>query len=162
MEKNTMGTFKRMINYRVVTLAVLALLFDGFATAQIPTYHPGQTLRISVTFEGPDAGRITQVQMVLATPKPDASQPGFSASINGGSSERKGNTNTFEVSWEIQPNQASGDYTLNQLNVYFDKGNQISLTYLSPADFPTRVFRIGNSGALIKPKIKDVQDTSKP
>jgi hypothetical protein len=155
-EKNKAMRTTSNISLYVLPL-VLTLILSLSARAQGPVYHPGQTIRISVTFEGPDAGRIKQVQMHLVNTKSDPSQPGYSYQINGGSSERKGNTNTFEVSWEIHPNQASGDYSLNQLNVAFDQDNQISISYVSPADFPERIFKIDNHASLVKPTIKDVK-----
>lgn len=153
-----MSTFQKAVVYGVSTFAVLVSLLNNSARAQGPIYTPGKTIKIAVTFEGPDAGRIKQVQMYLSTKDADPSQPGFLADIGGGTSERVGNTNTFEVSWPVKENQASGDYSLYQLNVMLGEGNQFTIVYRSPADFPVRMFKINNPGTLVKPTIKDVKE----
>lgn len=157
MEKMTMKNFKKTVGYSVSTFVVLVLLFNSSAKAQAPTYGPGQTIRISVTFEGPDAGKISAVMMSLSIPSPSLSQPGFKTDIFPGDSKQTG-PNTFEVSYKIPENQASGDYPLGQLRAVIDRDAPITLFYNAPTDFPVRNFKIDNHKTMVKPTIKDVKE----
>src|SRR5580700_5145233 len=80
-EKQTMRAFKKILSY--CTPIVLVLMFNLSATAQA-VYHSGQTIRISVTFEGPDAGKIAQATMNWDTPTVPTNQPGFSQQMYSG------------------------------------------------------------------------------
>jgi hypothetical protein len=138
---------------------VLTLILSLAATAQGPVYHPGQTIRISITFDGPDAKKIDRVAMSLSSAA-SPSQPGFRTEIYSEDS-KKTSPATFEVSYAIPDIQGSGDYQLNQIRVFASVetgGPQITLYYNSPTEFPARTFKIDNSNTLIKPTIKDVKE----
>jgi len=134
----------------------------GIGAGQV-VYHPGQTIRISVTFEGPDVGKIKGIGMDLSIPNGPASQPGFGTSIYSGDSKPAGSKNTFEVSYKIPDTQASGDYKLTQLRAEMSTGTgSVTVYYASPSDFSVRTFTIDNQNTLVKPTIKDVKDLSHP
>jgi hypothetical protein len=139
-----------------VALTVLVLLFNSSAKAQAPplTYQPGQTIRVSVTFEGADASKINSVQMVWDTPKAPDNQPNFPIQIYPGTSKKIPGSNTFEVSYEVPKNQASGDYTLSQIRGVVDSPS-VTLFYSRP-EIPERKLTIKNTETLEKPKVKDV------
>lgn len=151
-----MKDFRKAVN--VSMFVVLVLLFGHSANAQGPVYHPGQTIRISVTFEGPDAERINLVYMNLSIPQTSvlASQPGFKYDIFPGESKPTG-PKTFEVSYKVPDNQASGDYPLGEIRAVINREAPIELRY-SPEEFPRRTFKIDNPNTLVKPKIKDVKE----
>ena len=153
-----MNRFERMFAC-LFLLAPAVLLLNLSATAQTPIYKPGQTIRISVTFEGLDAGKVTGAGMNLTLPDqvPRFAQPGFSSSECCGDSKPTGRPNTFEVSWKIPDNQASGDYQLTQLRAIFNDPG-VTLSYVPPVDFPARTFRIDNPRTLVKPSVKDVKE----
>ncbi len=138
-----------------VALAAV-VMFSLSANAQEPTQHPGQVVKISVTFDGPDAGKITGAAMNWYTQTNPANQPGFAQSIFSGQSQKTA-PNTFEVSFTVPDNQASGVYTLNQIRAITGNGS-IIIYYNSPADFPARTVKIDNSNTLVKPSIKDVKE----
>jgi hypothetical protein len=154
--EKTMRTFRRVVVYSASTFAVLVMLFSSSAKAQTPTYHPGQTIRISVTFEGPDAGKIAQATMNWSTPSLAANQPAFSQSMYS-SESRQTAPNTFEVSFKIPETQATGEYALDQLRGSTSAPVSVVFFY-GPADFPVRKAKVENSNALTKPTIKDVKE----
>jgi hypothetical protein len=149
-----MPAFRKAVDYGTSMLVVLVLVFNNSAKAQGPVYHPGQTIRISVTFEGPDAGKVDAARMDLSTPKCSDSQPNFNPSIYSGDSKPAGR-NTFEVAYKITDTQCSGDYTLIQLRAGI---GAIEVIYKSPADFTAKAFKIDNPNTLVKPQIKDVKE----
>lgn len=154
-----MRHFTKISSY--LTPILLTLTLSPSARAQTPVYHPGQTMRLSITFDGPDAPKISSVVIVCDTPKSPDSQPNFSTQIYPGTSKQIG-ANTFEISYLIPDTQASGDYTLNQIRGVATVGSgptqsNVTLFYQSPADFPGRKFAIDNSQILQKPKIKDAK-----
>lgn len=54
------------------------LLSTQLAVGEGPLpYHPGDVIRVSVTFEGPDADKIEKVDMVMRTPRVETNQAGF-------------------------------------------------------------------------------------
>jgi hypothetical protein len=130
----------------------------GIANAQqMPSYKPDQTITISVTFEGSDAARIKWVLMVWNLPKAPDTQPNFSTQLNSGNqnNSRKTGPNTFAVSFKIPHNQASGDYTLAQIQATVDSP-AVTLDYENQ-EIPERKVIINNTETLEKPKIKDVK-----
>jgi hypothetical protein len=151
-----MRASEKAVCCRVWAIAILVVLFSGYAKAQAPVYHPGDVIRISVTFDGPDAGHITAAMINLGTPKAPSNQSGFSTEIFPGVSKQTG-PNTFEVSYTIPETQASGEYPLSQIRALFGpSGAQITLFYNSPTDFPSKTFKIDNPKSIVKPTIKSV------
>jgi hypothetical protein len=140
-------------------MVLAALLLCGSAKAQTPAvapeYHPGDTIKISVTFEGPDAGKISTAQINLHVPSPLPNQLGFKTEIFPGESKSTG-PNTFEISYKIPEDQASGDYALGEIRAILYPESPITLTY-TPAEFTAKTFKIVNPKTLVKPKIKDVK-----
>lgn len=138
-----------------VALAAV-MLFNLATSAQTPAQHPSQTIKISVTFDGPDAGKVTSATMNWYTDTIPANQPGFNQSMYSGQSQKTA-PNTFEISFTIPDNQASGEYTLTQIRAIANNGT-ITINYNSPADFPARKVKIDNPNTFVKPSIKDVKE----
>jgi hypothetical protein len=141
-----------------IWLIAIAALFMSFAAAQtaVPTYKPNQTITISVTFEGIDVSKITAVRWIANISTPALpSQPKFSTQMNAGASKPGSTPNTFDVSFTVQTNQASGDYDLNDIRATVANPS-VDLMY-APPEFPQRMLRIDNSQTLTKPTIKDVK-----
>jgi sporulation-control protein spo0M len=140
-------------------MVLAAVLFCGSAKAQAPAateYHPGDTLKISVTFEGGDTDKITAVSMYLVNSKPPVDQPGFQSDVRSRDSKQI-SPNTFEISYTIPENIASGEYHLNDITAsFFKAADRVNLSY-GPSEFPAKAFTIKNSKTLVKPKIKDVR-----
>jgi hypothetical protein len=155
-----MGELWYMKKILKTTILAGALLSLGIAQAQttLPAYRPHQTIRITVTFEGVDASKITGVQMLWDTPKAPEDQPSFATQIFPGNSNKVGDS--FEVSFEVPENQASGEYTLTQIRAVFGSPS-VTLLYSAP-DIPLRKLTIHNTEKLEKPKVKDVKVVSVP
>lgn len=156
-----MRGFRKVEVFSASILTALVLLCNSSAKAQVPTYHPGETIRIPITFDGPDAPKISAVQIVCDTPKSPEKQPNFSTQVFPGVSKQSG-VNTFEISYLIPDTQASGEYTLDQIRAIATIGSgpsqsSVQLLYLA-TEFPARKFTINNSQTLEKPKIKDVKE----
>lgn len=143
----------------VPIVALLVFLFAGATQAQTPVpvvYHPGQTITVTVTFEGKDADKIVSAAMNMTIPEQPKDQAGFQNSFYSPASKNVG-PNKFEISFTIPDLQASGDYKLDQIRAFAGPGSSIVLYYNPPVDFTTKIFRIENSAKFDKPKIKDVQ-----
>jgi hypothetical protein len=133
---------------------VLVVLFCGSASAQTPVYHPGDTIKISVTFAGPDAGKIDSAAADLKIANGPTDQPGFSIDLY--SQEASPTTsNTFVISLKIPKSQASGDYKLVLIRGFVPEP-KITLEYFAPADYSERTYTIQNPEHFVKPTIKDV------
>ena len=136
-------------------LSVAILLGSSLLHAQA-VYHPGQVIHVSVTFEGPFVSKIKKVQVAasLLTAPPD-SQPGFKTEIFLTESKQAG-PNTFDVSYLVPDNQASGDYPMKQIRVGLIDSS-LTLFYEAQTDFSPKTLKIENPESFVKPKIKDVQ-----
>jgi hypothetical protein len=139
------------VGYKLM-FVVLVLLLCGSAKAQQPVYHPGQEIKITLTFEGPDAGKISLVQAFLQTPDTAKNQPGFRQDMSASDSKTT-KPNTFELVFKIQENQASGEYTLDQIRGTIDRDAPITLYYRAPADFPVKTFKVENPKTIVKPTV---------
>jgi hypothetical protein len=129
----------------------------GFsAKAQTPTYHPGDTVTVSIAFDGPDADKITSAAWNLSTPKTPNNEAGFSPSLYCSTSKVSG-PKTFDVSCKIPNNQSSGEYQITELRGAVDSLG-VTLFYERGTDeVPIIVIRIDNSHMLTKPSIKSVK-----
>ena len=147
---------------KISVFAVIVLNFS-FVLAQtpVPAYRPGQTISFSVTFEGHDVAHISNVSAYASTPQVPDSQPGFQRDFGFNVSKQIG-PNTFEFSYVIPHNQASGDYQLGSITATVGTQETIPITYHSPSEFPARKFTITNPKTLEKPTIKDVKELSTP
>jgi hypothetical protein len=148
------------INRMLWTLILAILAFVGSAKAQAtppPVYHPGQTISVSVTFDGPDAPKIIGANMtahLMGQPKP--SQPEFQTGF-GATEQTKTGPNTFKIDFTISDNQASGDYQFVQISATLQIGNngRVSFVY-APQDYQIKTFTIENPNTVTKPGIKNI------
>jgi len=140
----------------VLSIAVLFLLLSNGANAQAPVYRPNDIVKISVSFEGPDAGKINGGRMYWEAPKnPDPKQSTFSTNITSTISSRK-DGNVLEISFVIPQSQASGEYKLGEIDLYISFANGSIPFIYSAGEFPAKTIRIENTLGVTKPKIKDV------
>ena len=135
-------------------LSIVILLGAGLLQAQT-VYHPGQVIHVSITFDGPNIVKIKGVQVVAKIPTAPDSQPGFKAEMFFTESKPIG-PNTFDVSYRVPDNQASGDYSLKQIRASLTDSS-LTLFYESEQDFTAMILKIENVQSFVKPKIKDVQ-----
>jgi hypothetical protein len=149
------STVQRLRKFSHLIGIVLALSFSAKAQSASPTYHPGDVIRISVTFDGPDSGKIDVVAIDFVVHKTSDDQQGFVTEMFPGNSEKTG-PGAFVVSYKIPENQASGDYNLGQIRATFDRDAPVTKFYQSPDEFPGQTIRIENSRTVVKPKIKSV------
>ena len=140
-----------------VATAVLFLVFSGAARAQAPVYHPGDTIKVSVTFEGPDAAKITNVNMYVNTEKAAPNQEGFEKDFRTNQFNRI-NPVTFEITYTVPQNLASGEYHLEDITVVLDQSAPIRFSYRSPTDFKPKTFKIENPKTVTRPTIKDEKE----
>lgn len=151
-----MRAFRKFLGYTLAALTVLVLLANSNANAQTPVYHPGQKLIITISFDGPDADKVTAADFNFGLPGGSTpSQPGFSAAMFSNNSKPAAAPHTFEVTFDIPDNQASGEYHLSQIRAAFNSPS-VALTY-SGDELPARVAKIENPRTLTKPKLKDVE-----
>lgn len=138
---------------------VMMLAFGTMAPAQTPThvYHPGDMLRISVTFDGPDAGKIQRAAFAINTSESAKNQPGFAISLYTQESKLTA-PNTFEISVKIPENQASGDYLLTMIRGFVAEPEVMLEYHNTSGDFKERTYTIVNRDHLVKPTIKDIKE----
>jgi hypothetical protein len=152
------------INKVQIFMVLAALLFCVTAKAQtpatpatLPTYVPGDTIKITVTFDGPDAGKVVCAFLnAQLTSAPDPNQPNFSSSF--GASECKLTApNTAEISCKISDTILSGEYQLTSITATVKPGKEGNINYgYAPSEFPALKFKITNSITIKKPGIKSV------
>lgn len=145
----------QIFNKWILAVAVvLSLAVSAKAQEQTQVYHPGQIIKVSVTFDGPDADKISKVAVNLKTSQSPADQPGFSTDLY---SQESSSTvpRTFVISLPIPTTQASGDYQISQIRIFVTEPN-INLIYSPPGDFTTKTYTIKNPEHFVKPDIKSV------
>src|SRR5262249_23769740 len=146
----TPGEKKKTMKRRIITTIQIAMaialatvpLRAQNATRVTPFYKPGDTLRLSVAFDGTNIDDIKDLQISLLfndAQIPD-NQRGFNTQPYGGESKRVSPT-AFELSFKIPDNCATGNYYLRLLATV----NGRRIFYSSPKDFDQRIFRIENS-----------------
>jgi hypothetical protein len=145
-----MNTIKR------VAIAVAAVLALGIS-AGAQTYHPGQTIRLSAKFDGPDAARVVcgSANINLRTVS-NPNQSNFDTGI--GSTCKQVEPGVLELDCKIPDTIASGDYELQAIGVAVSVGtnNQsIGFSYRTP-DVPALTFKIENPNTAKKPNLKSV------
>ncbi len=149
-----------MRSVKAFILTVLVLVIGSNARAQSPVYHPGDTIRVSITFEGPDAARITSAFMVLATSEPASdNQPGFSKQCQSDSTAVS--STTVVLTCKILDNQASGEYKLTLIRAVINQSAPVAFEYAPPNDFRPKAFKVENPNHVVKPTIKDVKELPK-
>jgi hypothetical protein len=149
------------INRASIFMIFAALVFCGSVRAQAPAtspiYVPGDTIKITITFDGPDAGKIICANLsAQLTSTPDPNQPNFSSSF--GASECKLTApNTVEISCKIAGNILSGEYELKSITATVKPGQEGNVNFnYAPPEFSALKFKITNSATIKKPGIKSV------
>jgi hypothetical protein len=150
-EKSAVSTIK---NVAIAAAVVFALA----VSANAQSYHPGQTIRIAATFEGPDAAKVTcgnfngQLTSV-ASPN----QPSFQTNISSTDCKQTA-PGVLELDCKIPDTQASGTYELRAINIGVAVGpnkQDVGFTY-NGSDVPSLTFKIDNENTTTKPKLKKV------
>lgn len=153
----------RMIIYsgRIIAVALIGLAIAATALAQqaevsrIRTvYHPGDTITLSLVFDGPGAVQLHELRMTLTAPE-NKDQPGLAASIMTITSKKSG-PEEFEVRYVIPESQATGDYNLIQVLARTAGPNPLTFSYDRTNNLPPLVVRIENDRRGVKPKLKAV------
>jgi len=140
-----------LIKLAAMTVLVGAQIFGQNVAVQ-RVYHPDDVIRLQVTFEGPNIADLRWVSIQLYGQQLVAKdQPGFENQLSGGDSKRI-SENTFETSFKIPQNAATGDYKLVLAATVPGR----SLRYESPKDFKEEIFHIDNPSHFESPKIKSV------
>jgi hypothetical protein len=138
------------IAWKSVFVVIMLAGLSGVVHAQ--TYKPGDKITLKVTFEGKDASRITYVSMSIRTGGDLPTQPNFATDL-GTSDFKSVGPNTFEATFVVPDNQASGDYQLVEIQARID---QLVTLHYSQTEYPERHFKIENSKTIEKPKIKSL------
>jgi uncharacterized protein YfaS (alpha-2-macroglobulin family) len=144
-----MNTIKKI----AVTVAVV-LGLGVSAKAQTPIYRPGDVIKVTVTFSGPDADRIKKISAEMQVPEVSTDQAGFSNDLQSQDSSPAG-PHTFTVSLKVPETQATGDYKLRWVTAYAAEPN-VNVSYVAPADFTAPTFRIENRTRFVKPAIQSI------
>lgn len=143
---------------RIFKTIVLAgtLLGLGIAQAQQVTElakHPGDVLKFSLTFSGPDADKVQKVVASIARTGPNpqpANQSGFPTGADSGWVTNQTSTRTSVVEIKIPTNIMSGSYRL-QIDTSATIGGA---EYLAGKDFPLPEIHIENPNTFTPPKIE--------
>jgi hypothetical protein len=137
----------------VILFALLILDNAALAQTPLPSYKPGDKLKITVTFAGPDAGKIINVGISLGLTTPRVSgQESLSGGVGCTGTRVEGNK--FEATCEIRDNTAAGEYSLEQITAGLHDPDG-SFTY-AKNELPARTFKVENPRKLTKPELKDV------
>lgn len=157
MEDCLVNISRKLFDFRAWALVATVLIISGSAKAQIasPIYHPNDVIKISVTFEGKDAERISHASAELKTADEHSDQLNFTGDFTGESTDVPG-AKTFEILVKVPANATSGTYKLVNITAYVRDLN-INITYVSPADFKALTYVVENASHLVKPTIKDVR-----
>lgn len=139
-----------------VAVAVAAILALGIS-ASAQTYHPGQTIRLSARFDGPDAAKVVcgSVNINLKG-EPGEDQSDFNRGF-GANTCKQIEPGVLELDCVIPDTVASGDYELQAVNIGVSVGTDqaIGFTYRAP-DVPPLMFKIDNPNTAKKPNLKSV------
>lgn len=140
---------------KILTLLIFLLSLGISAKAQGPVYRPGDSIRITVTFDGPDADKLTTANMYLEGPASNLppGQEGFLAQISTANAQKVA-PGKFTISYLIPENLASGEYHLIAITGFI---GPIAFTYQATKDFQPKSFKIENSKTYKRPTVKDVQ-----
>jgi len=103
------ASIRRAFDIQVICRFIL--LMSSTTNAQGPFYHPGDVIRISITFDGPDADKISLAKIDSSIQKTREDQSGFLTEIFPGES-KKDRTKHFRGVLQNPENQASGEYPL--------------------------------------------------
>ena len=144
------GRLFRILNLTSIVFTILlACSLSQAKDAKELAIRPGDTLRFEVKFEGPDAGKITQITLFLRSKTGEpADQVGFGEVVQSPPFKPL-SLNTFQAEIKITDNIATGDYVLQigaeavQGGVSYDAGKQFQL----------HSFHIDNSRKFTPPKI---------
>ena len=147
----------KSVGYILAVAAIVNLV--GIIHAQVAErkYHPGQSIEVTITFDGPDADKITTAQINMSVPAP-ADQHDFKTDIYPGTSTRTA-PGKFLVTYQIPQSQATGDYTLSEIRAILDVGKDapITIIYHAPSDFQAKTYKIDNPNKITKPTITSVK-----
>jgi hypothetical protein len=142
----------------MVAVAVVFVLAVSAKAQNVAGFQPGKTITISITFDGPDAEKITSVIVNFLIPAAPKDQAGYVTEMSSNPSQsKKISPNTFQVSFPVLDVQASGEYHLNYILAYANVGSSpIAIRYNVP-EAPDTTIKIANSGTFAKPSVKDVK-----
>jgi len=132
------------------------LLSLGIAQAQQATElakHPGDALKLAITFSGPDADKVQRVLASIGRTGPNPQPPnqqGFQTSIDSGWVTNQTSTRTFVIEIKIPANVMSGSYRL-----LIDTNATIGgAEYVAGKDFQLPDIHIENPNTFTPPKIE--------
>jgi phosphate-selective porin len=147
----------RIANKWAIAAAIVMLAAMTAAAQETGrVYHPNESIKIAVTFQGPDAAKITGVAVNLKLMgRRSANQPGFATEMYAQQITPSA-ANTFAVSIPIPTNQAAGEYEVNQIQIFVAKPD-LTLLYHPPKDFQTKTYRVENVTRFTAPTIKGVR-----
>ncbi|SRR6266404_676005 len=154
-----MKTVKRFILYGSLIFAMTLFAIPARAQGLGQVYHPGDVVKVTVTFAGPDADKIVGAAFRMTIPSPPSSQVGFMADIYTADAKPIGPPHTFEISYTIPETQASGEYPLNEIRAVVQIASasaQFVIYFYAPAEFQSKTFKVENSRTFVKPTVKDV------
>jgi hypothetical protein len=140
--------------------AMVALWLVLFSTAGIaqpaPTvHHPGETLTLTIVFEGVDAHKLQTAGAYFTAPNAPNDQAGFTSDFGFSESKADG-PGTLKLSYKILPNAASGVYKLTQIRAGTLGDGAISVIYNE--GLPVLTIAIENDRRFVKPTIKSVKE----
>jgi hypothetical protein len=134
-------------------LPIMAVIACSAASAQQVTdfRRPGDTIRLEVKFDGPDASKISTVLLSLNAvgSVPASDQVGFQTSFNNPSWAGPTSPHTFDIEVVIPANAATGDYKL-YVNARAEAG---STQYAAGEQFQLPLIHIRNNKNFVPPAI---------
>ena len=141
-------TMKSVFSLTLVVL--LALSLSQAQEAKELARHPGDVLKFEVKFDGPDAAKVTSLEIYLScsSAQPGANQAGFVNNFGGTKTFQAVSPRTFQPEIVIPKDILPGDYSLS-IHAHADVGNAI---YDSGKQFQLHI-RVDNSRTFTAPGI---------
>ncbi len=143
---------------KALLLVLVGLAIRSTALAQAPSpRHPGDVLTYIVSFDGPDAGKLTAAQVFFELPRvdPKNDQTGFTTSLRLDTTKVIG-SGVFQVAVTIPTNLASGVYRLSNISA---GTRDIGASYNE--GLPLLNITIENPARFIKPEFKGIREVPK-
>ncbi len=151
----------QLVKKLAISGSIIALgleFFGAVGRAQTPptVHHPGDTVTITVLFDGTDAHRLQNVTVNMGISDLPKDQAGFSNTLYFGESKPDG-PGVFKLSLKISNNTASGVYKLTQIRARASIGEApTEITYNE--GLPTYSITVENDKRFARPAIKSVRE----
>jgi hypothetical protein len=133
----------------LIVVGLVSFAFGQSQEAEPLAWHPGEVIKFRITFDGPDADKITRVNggLNLDGPVPK-DQGGFDHGI-GASTKAPSSPRTFDLELKVSDNIATGEYTLHFAGIAAEGYGE----YANGRDFTIPPIHIENPKKFVPPSV---------